>query len=190
MDDGRVQLLVGWITVLDSVPEIDILQFLPEYLGGLFDMLSDPMKGVLSISLTPSSVLTVGPYLRGISGLWCVADIRQQAYAALAEFLKEITQSVTVDLGPMVMILVSQCESTDNFTRLTALTWMFEFIQLGTRISLFALGVCLLCCAVLCCDVLCSVLCCDVLCSVLVVNCVRVFSFPPVTATPMPILPP
>jgi vacuole morphology and inheritance protein 14 len=58
------QLLVGWIVVLDSVPDIDMLEFLPEYLGGLFDMLSDPNK-----------------------------DIRQQAYAALAELLREITQS-------------------------------------------------------------------------------------------------
>lgn len=54
-----------------------------------------------------------------------------QAYAALAELLREITQSISVELGPMVMILVKHCESRDNFTRLTVLTWMFEFIQLG-----------------------------------------------------------
>lgn len=97
------QLLIGWIIVLDSVPEIDIVEHLPQFLGGVFDMLSDPEK-----------------------------DIRQQAYAALSEFLREITQSTRgVDLGGMVMLLVKQCESKDLFIRLTALTWMHAFIQKG-----------------------------------------------------------
>lgn len=43
---SAAQLLVGWITVLDSVPDIDMLEFLPEYLGGLFDMLSDEKKDI------------------------------------------------------------------------------------------------------------------------------------------------
>jgi vacuole morphology and inheritance protein 14 len=97
------QLLVGWITVLDSVPSIDMLEFLPEYLGGLFEMLSDPIK-----------------------------DIRQQAYAALAGFLREIVkQSAHVDLKSMTPLLVQQCDANDNLTRLTALSWLYEFIQLG-----------------------------------------------------------
>lgn len=33
-----------------------------------------------------------------------------------------------------VPILVKHCDSKDNFTRLTVLTWIFEFIQLGTRV--------------------------------------------------------
>lgn len=119
-DPSIRQLLVGWISVLDSVPDIDMLEFLPEYLEGLFDMLSDKQK-----------------------------DIRQQANAALDEFLREITQSLHVDLGPMVSILVKQGESHDNFTRLTGLTWMHEFIQLGqTKLLGFAaamLGTCLQC---------------------------------------------
>lgn len=97
------QLLVGWITVLDSVPDIDMLAFLPQYLGGLFDMLSDPNK-----------------------------DIRQQAFSALSELLKELTTSEQPqDLGSMVLILVAQCDSSDNFTRLTGLSWLFVFIDVG-----------------------------------------------------------
>lgn len=30
------QFLVGWITVLDSVPDIDMLGFLPDFLDGKF----------------------------------------------------------------------------------------------------------------------------------------------------------
>ncbi|KVH97699.1 Armadillo-like helical, partial [Cynara cardunculus var. scolymus] len=58
------QFLVGWITVLDSVPDIDMLGFLPDFLDGLFNMLSD------------SSL-----------------EIRQQADSALSEFLHEIKNS-------------------------------------------------------------------------------------------------
>lgn len=114
------QLLVGWVTVLDSVPDINILQHLPQFLGGIFDMLSDINK-----------------------------DIRQQAYSALQEFLNEIKKSETVNLGPMVGILVQQCENKDQFARLTALCWLCDFINIG-KVKLLpfladVLGVVLLC---------------------------------------------
>lgn len=32
------QLLVGWITVLDAVPDINMLDYLPDFLDGLFNM--------------------------------------------------------------------------------------------------------------------------------------------------------
>lgn len=40
------QLLIGWISVLHGVESIDVLQYLPEYLGGLFEMLSDANKDI------------------------------------------------------------------------------------------------------------------------------------------------
>jgi vacuole morphology and inheritance protein 14 len=35
------QLLVGWITVLDSVPDINMLDWLPTFLDGLFNMVNN-----------------------------------------------------------------------------------------------------------------------------------------------------
>ncbi|XP_074577078.1 protein VAC14 homolog isoform X2 [Curcuma longa] len=96
------QFLVGWITVLDSVPEIDMLGFLPDFLDGLFNMLSDSSH-----------------------------EIRQQADSALSEFLQEIKNSPNVDYGRMAEILVQRAGSPDEFTRLTAITWINEFIKLG-----------------------------------------------------------
>ncbi|CAK4899798.1 unnamed protein product [Aphanomyces euteiches] len=96
------QLLVGWITVLDSVPDIEMLDWLPEFLDGLFNMLSDGNR-----------------------------EIRQAADSALSEFLREIKSTPFVDLGPMVSILVSQCQSKERFTRLTAATWVHDFVVLG-----------------------------------------------------------
>ncbi|CAK7326807.1 unnamed protein product [Dovyalis caffra] len=96
------QFLVGWITVLDSVPDIDMLGFLPDFLDGLFNMLSDSSH-----------------------------EIRQQADSALSEFLQEIKNSPSVDYGRMAEILVKRAASPDEFTRLTAITWINEFVKLG-----------------------------------------------------------
>ncbi|KAJ6845055.1 protein VAC14-like protein isoform X1 [Iris pallida] len=96
------QFLVGWITVLDSVPDIDMLGFLPDFLDGLFNMLSDSSH-----------------------------EIRQQADSALSEFLQEIKNSPNVDYGRMTEILVQRAGSSDAFTRLTSITWINEFVKLG-----------------------------------------------------------
>jgi vacuole morphology and inheritance protein 14 len=40
------QLVVGWIMVLKAVPNIHLLDFLPDFLGGLFDMLGDPAQEI------------------------------------------------------------------------------------------------------------------------------------------------
>lgn len=96
------QFLVGWITVLDSVPDIDMVGFLPDLLDGLFNMLSDSSHG-----------------------------IRQQADAALCEFLQEIKCSSNVDYGRMAQILVQRAGSLDEFTRLTSITWINEFVKLA-----------------------------------------------------------
>lgn len=46
-----VQLIVGWITTLDSVPEIDMLDYLPQLMEGLFSMLSDNNREVKKVCM-------------------------------------------------------------------------------------------------------------------------------------------
>lgn len=94
------QLLVSWITVLDSVPDINMIDYLPDFLDGLFNMLSDSNR-----------------------------EIRQAADSALSEFLREVRTSTVVEFGPIVSILVSQCHSRDPLNRLTAMTWLAELIH-------------------------------------------------------------
>ncbi|CAI5511305.1 unnamed protein product [Closterium sp. Naga37s-1] len=96
------QFLVGWITVLDSVPDIDMLGFLPDLLDGLFNMLGDSAH-----------------------------EIRVQADSALREFLHEIRHAPAVEYGRMMEILVQRAGSSDEFTRLTAVTWINDFVKLG-----------------------------------------------------------
>lgn len=94
------QLLVGWITVLDGIPDVSMIDYLPDFLDGLFNMLADSNR-----------------------------EIRQAADSALCEFLKEIRSSTVVEFGPIVSILVFQCHSKDRLNRLTAITWLSEFIH-------------------------------------------------------------
>ncbi len=95
------QLLVGWITVLDSIPDVSMIDYLPYFLDGLFNMLSD-------------------------SNL----EIRQAADSALSEFLREVRESAVVEFDPMISILVYQCtNSKERLNRLTGITWLLEFIH-------------------------------------------------------------
>ncbi|CAN0424517.1 unnamed protein product [Ascophyllum nodosum] len=79
-----------------------MIDWLPDFMDGLFNMLSDGNK-----------------------------EIRQAAESALSNFLKEITESSFVEFGPMVHILVAHCNSKHVPNRLTAVQWVNAFIKLG-----------------------------------------------------------
>jgi vacuole morphology and inheritance protein 14 len=51
-------------------------------------------------------------------------EIRQQADTALNEFLQEIRNAPSVDYRRMTEILVQRASAPDEFTRLTAVTWV------------------------------------------------------------------
>ena len=42
------QFLVSWITLLDSVPDLELITYLPSFLGGLFKFLNDSNQDVLT----------------------------------------------------------------------------------------------------------------------------------------------
>ena len=65
-----------------------MLDWLPDFLDGLFNMLSDSNR-----------------------------EIRQAAGSAIGGFLIEIKKSTVVEFGPMVGILVSQCRNKERFNR-------------------------------------------------------------------------
>ena len=103
------QLLVNWITALDAVPDIDMLVWLPTFLDGLFNMLSDVNR-----------------------------LIRNTADSALSDFLKELKRTTSVEFGPcnksergMVATLVMHCKSKNILARITAILWIKEFVLLG-----------------------------------------------------------
>merc|ERR1712137_317686 len=97
------QFLLGWIQVLDSVPHIELLQYLPEFLDGIFNMVSDKKK-----------------------------EIRCAAENTLGEFLQEIeSEPLKTDFGSLVKILIPRCISQDEITKLIALSWLHSFVVVG-----------------------------------------------------------
>jgi vacuole morphology and inheritance protein 14 len=54
------QLLVGWITVLDAVPDINMLDYLPDFLDGLFNMVSVLLASSIAPSTPPFATLHNG----------------------------------------------------------------------------------------------------------------------------------
>ena len=123
------QLLVGWIVVLDSVPDINMLDYLPDFLDGIFNMLSD---GNREIRQAADSALGE---VRKFGKLYCPSCPKRVLTTSNPspphQFLREIKTSSVVEFGPMVSILVAQCQSKERLNRLTAITWLSEFIELG-----------------------------------------------------------
>ncbi|NXH59124.1 VAC14 protein, partial [Rhabdornis inornatus] len=102
------QFIISWILVLESVPDINLLDYLPEILDGLFQILGDNSK-----------------------------EIRKMCEVALGEFLKEIKKNPSsVKFAEMANILVIHCQAADDLIQLTAMSWMREFIQLAGRVML------------------------------------------------------
>ncbi|XP_063294124.1 protein VAC14 homolog [Pelobates fuscus] len=108
------QFIISWILVLESVPDINLLDYLPEILDGLFQILGDNSK-----------------------------EIRKMCEMSLGEFLKEIKkQPSSVKFAEMANILVIHSQSSDDLIQLTAMSWMREFLQLAGRVMLpYASGI-------------------------------------------------
>lgn len=78
------QLLVGWITVLDSVPDISMIDYLPDFLDGLFNMLSDSNRESDFLKeVRHSTVLEFGP-LVNILVNQCLSKDRLNRLTAIA----------------------------------------------------------------------------------------------------------
>lgn len=109
------QLVLGWIVLLDSVPEVDMIVYLPQYLEGLFFILASDHR-----------------------------DIRRNAENHLKDLLEEIKgragdresmQRAIAGAAPTVArcCRASERRPEDNYVRLTALSWLHEFVGMQER---------------------------------------------------------
>uniref|UniRef100_A0A3B4DSR5 Protein VAC14 homolog n=1 Tax=Pygocentrus nattereri TaxID=42514 RepID=A0A3B4DSR5_PYGNA len=85
------QFIISWILVLESVPDINLLEYLPEILDGLFQILGDSSK-----------------------------EIRRMCEVVLGEFLKEIKKTPSsVKFAEMANILVIHSNDLIQLTAMT-----------------------------------------------------------------------
>ncbi|MCJ1422135.1 hypothetical protein MMC29_000014 [Sticta canariensis] len=131
LDSKKRMFLISWITVLASVPDIDMLAHLPELLAGLLDALQDEAREVRTAA---SKALQVS-FMGGVR--WpCPVVMRTPAgpaqrgrlAAAAQEFLIEIQASQHVDCSALAAILVGRARAGDEATRLVAMRWLREFV--------------------------------------------------------------
>jgi len=114
------RFVVSWIDMLAAVPDIDMLNYLPELLDGLFVILSDPN-----------------------------VEIRRATESVMGEFLKEITEHPDkVDFAAMVNILIQHSQPKQSYShnelilQFTAVIWLRVFVTLSGRTMLpFASGI-------------------------------------------------
>lgn len=97
--------VVSWVSVMNSVPDIDMLIFLPEILDGLFNILEDPS-----------------------------VELKKMCETTLSEFLRNIVKHPDrVDFAAMIRNLIVHSHSSEELVQYTAISWMREFVALSGR---------------------------------------------------------
>lgn len=89
------QFVISWISVLDMVPDIDLVCYLPDLLDGLFRILDDPMVEVKRMCET-----TLGEFLRSIKN-----DPSRVDFAGMINILINHAQEKSDDLVQVFMKL-------------------------------------------------------------------------------------
>lgn len=103
------QFVISWVSVLNAVPEINMIIYLPEILDGLFQMLEDSM-----------------------------IEIHRMCETLLSQFLRSIRNDPAVaDMPKMSNILIGHAQSTNELIQYTAITWIREFVQVTIFCFLF-----------------------------------------------------
>ncbi|CAG0894108.1 unnamed protein product [Cyprideis torosa] len=97
------QFILSWVSVLESVPGVDLLEYLPELIDGLLEMLKDS---------TP--------------------EIKKSCEKVLHSFLNDINSSPeSVNFPAMINILVHHAHPDDELLQLVALQWIRDFVKLS-----------------------------------------------------------
>ncbi|CAK0825431.1 unnamed protein product [Prorocentrum cordatum] len=123
------QLVLGWMLLLDSVPQVDMIEYLPQYLEGLFGILTSDNR-----------------------------EIRNTAEGCLTELLAEIKSRTSDDTSePRARAIrhrgaqraiaqaaptIAKCcrgggerRQEDNYMRLRALHWLLELVRMQTSLE-------------------------------------------------------
>lgn len=108
------QFLVGWIKTLNSIPGMNILDFIPHIVSGLLGMLNER---------TPT--------------------LRDEVSTLLGEFIRDSKRLPESDIGPVVKILLDSCASKDDDAVIYSLKWILELLTDGkdNKMMLFSAAV-------------------------------------------------
>lgn len=77
--------LVSWLTVLDSVPELELVSFLPDFLDGLLKFLGDP-----TVDIRTATQNVLADFLREIREVAEVAKMREDEWRERAAAISPV----------------------------------------------------------------------------------------------------
>eukprot|EP01105_Mastigella_eilhardi_P005786 TRINITY_DN174_c0_g1_i1.p1 TRINITY_DN174_c0_g1~~TRINITY_DN174_c0_g1_i1.p1 ORF type:complete len:688 (-),score=195.92 TRINITY_DN174_c0_g1_i1:1365-3407(-) len=101
--------IIAWLSVLDSVPNIELVKYLPEYLWGLFDFLHASRDGSTS---DQDSVVS-------------------ETTAVLGELQKELSGGRDVQYFAIIKVVAHFAGCEDELTKQTALQWISTLLDIA-----------------------------------------------------------
>eukprot|EP01059_Diplonema_ambulator_P019619 TRINITY_DN33242_c0_g1_i1.p1 TRINITY_DN33242_c0_g1~~TRINITY_DN33242_c0_g1_i1.p1 ORF type:complete len:689 (+),score=261.47 TRINITY_DN33242_c0_g1_i1:58-2067(+) len=99
------QYVLSWLVVLETA-DINLVDYLPEYLGGVFDILADHDKKIVGLA---EKVLN--GYLQRLKDM--------------------VNKDMMIQWQKIISIIIEACRKKDDKTRGTALAWVVEFLCLS-----------------------------------------------------------
>lgn len=135
------QFVISWISVLNAVPEINMIIHLPEILDGLFQMLDDN-----SVEIHTTYVF-IHIFIKSIAYQYKFLILFHfrcnSCDTLLSEFLKTIKNDPNgTNMPEMCNILINHAQSNNALIQSTAIGWIREFVQLsGPQMLKFASGI-------------------------------------------------
>ncbi|KAH8358614.1 hypothetical protein KR093_001255 [Drosophila rubida] len=108
------QYVISWISILNAVPDINMVNYLTEILDGLFVMLEDN---------TP--------------------EIQRMCENTISQFLKSIrNDSSSVRMEDTINTLITHAQSLNELIKSIAISWIREFVQIfGPNVLPYASGI-------------------------------------------------
>eukprot|EP00922_Rhytidocystis_sp_ex-Travisia-forbesii_P019683 GHVS01029090.1.p1 GENE.GHVS01029090.1~~GHVS01029090.1.p1 ORF type:complete len:389 (+),score=47.67 GHVS01029090.1:363-1529(+) len=114
------QLMLSWVTVLYTVPDVYLLPHLPKLLEGLFAMLADSNRDIRH-----AADACLSCFLEDLQTEALIAK-GSQVDTAKPVVVGGVSRDVCVEL---LRISLRTCKSSESFCRLTALVWLHELVS-------------------------------------------------------------
>ncbi|KAI8067461.1 vacuolar protein 14 C-terminal Fig4p binding-domain-containing protein [Gongronella butleri] len=124
------QYLVSWISVLDSIPDLELVSFLPEFLDGLIQCLSDPSDDVRKAASDQLKAFLHEIY-QAAKAVDTQKQLDEQEHEGQGKGTYIPGQGIVVQYARLVAILVPHLSSTDEEIQRTALEWINAFTSIA-----------------------------------------------------------
>ncbi|PKI83658.1 hypothetical protein MVES_002328 [Malassezia vespertilionis] len=127
--------LVGWITVFDAVPDLQLVMYLPFFLQYLFEYLSDPNTDVRVATAEALTNFLHEIRVAAEHGNALPLSAKNTEYERPDDpdddkLLLVHTNAMRIEYVDIFEILLEQISSPDQETKATTLEWITEFLQL------------------------------------------------------------